>query len=301
MTPFARSRLGVKLSVQLMTGVLLVMGLIMAVVSQRVWQAAKDNAHHYVQQSAQQALGLVATFEESARTQAQRDFALFKTRWSGAFDLSTDDQGVPQLSHNFSKINGQFEDVDGFTKQTGGSVATVFARTGDDFLRIATSLTKQDGSRAMGTTLDHKHPAYERMLKGESYVGRAQLFGRSYMTVYEPIKADGQVIGILFIGTDIGPLLAKLDTLLAQNVLYESGKVFTLSQAQIDNEAWAGQFAKLPAEGGDVLGTLANPNNGQAQMGPSNRLRIRLRGSNPSPCTKPPLMPSITSISREWL
>jgi hypothetical protein len=34
-----------------------------------------------------------------------------------------------------------------------GGVATLFVRSGEDFVRISTSLTKQDGSRAIGTAL----------------------------------------------------------------------------------------------------------------------------------------------------
>ena len=63
-------------------------------------------------------------------------------------------------------VNNNFAQVDEFTRETGEkSVATIFARQDDEFIRISTSLKKEDGSRAMGTRLDHKHPAYALLLR----------------------------------------------------------------------------------------------------------------------------------------
>lgn len=116
---------------------------------------------------------------------------------------------VPVLRLGGMVVNERFIEVDLLTKQTG-SVATIFERVGDDFLRIATSLKKEDGSRAFLTTLDRQHPAYQRLLAGESYIGPAILFGKDYMTIYEPMKSeDGKVIGAWFIGYPMGTLLDR--------------------------------------------------------------------------------------------
>ncbi len=81
-------------------------------------------------------------------------------------------------------------------------VATLFVRSGDDFIRVSTSLTKQDGSRAIGTLLDHQHPAYAKLMAGQSYVGRA-FFDRYYMTQYTPVRdSSGKVFAVLFVGFD---------------------------------------------------------------------------------------------------
>ncbi|WP_413770480.1 Cache 3/Cache 2 fusion domain-containing protein, partial [Vibrio vulnificus] len=79
------------------------------------------------------------------------------------------------------------KEVDEF-KQTTAGVATVFVRSGDDFVRISTSLSKQDGTRAIGTMLDRAGPAYGPVMSGQSYIGRALLFGRFYMSQYTPVR-----------------------------------------------------------------------------------------------------------------
>ena len=85
--------------------------------------------------------------------------------------------------------------VDAASKATGG-VATIFS--GDE--RVATSVRKPDGSRAVGTELDN--PALLQSLRlGNSYNGSADILGRDYLTIYEPIRDDaGSVIGIMFCG-----------------------------------------------------------------------------------------------------
>src|SRR5450830_234682 len=99
----------------------------------------------------------------------------------------------------------------------------LYLGNGEDFVRVSTSLTKQDGSRAIGTLLDHQHPAYQHLLAGQAYVGRALLFDRSYMTQYTPVRdADGKVIAVLFVGFDYTD---------AQNAQFDNLKRFRIGTA----------------------------------------------------------------------
>lgn len=147
------------------------------------------------------------TFHSTLRDSTQRLSGLFEKRFDGLTvqaDQSIAVAGVqtPALLLHGTALNNDFTEVDDFKKMTAG-VATVFVRSGDDFIRISTSLSKQDGSRAIGTVLDHKHPAYEKLLAGQGYVGRALLFDRLYMTQYSPVRdSNGKVIAVLFVGFD---------------------------------------------------------------------------------------------------
>lgn len=150
---------------------------------------------------AQLLAGQLASFHQSLRTNTQRLATLFERRF--AEGVVREGSGTePTLNVSGRPLNGDFSQVDEFTQLTAG-VATVFVRTGEDFLRITTSLKKEDGARAIGTLLDRKHPAYARLLQGQPYVGRAALFGRLYMTQYTPVRdASGTVIAVLFVGFD---------------------------------------------------------------------------------------------------
>ena len=148
------------------------------------------------------------TFHSTLRESTQRLTGLFEKRFSAGLRVQADQMvavaGVqtPSLLLGSEVLNNNFTEVDEF-KQMSGGVATVFVRSGDDFVRVSTSLTKQDGSRAIGTVLDRQGPAYQRVLGGQAYIGRAVLFDRSYMTQYSPIRdSSGKVIAVLFIGFD---------------------------------------------------------------------------------------------------
>ena len=107
---------------------------------------------------------------------------------------------VPALFFGETKMNNNFALVDAIQQQTGAS-ATFFVKSGDDFVRIATNVKKDDGSRAVGTVLDPKGKAFAAIRNGQSYYGDANILGKAYTTGYEPIQgSDGNVIGIYFVG-----------------------------------------------------------------------------------------------------
>ncbi len=130
---------------------------------------------------------------------------------------------VPQLLLGGQPFVLDDTSVDRFATATGG-VATVFVRDGDEFVRVATSLRNEGGERVLGTRLDHQHPAYARVMAGESYTGPARLFGKDYMTAYTPLKsAEGVTVGIAFVGQDQAEGLATLKTSLRESTLGREG------------------------------------------------------------------------------
>lgn len=140
-------------------------------------------------------------------------------------------------------ISNPTNDVcDRFTAITGGSVATIFKREGEDFLRVATSLKKEDGTRAVGTTLDRNHPAYQGLLRGETYVGKATLFGKEYMTKYVPVKdSSGAVVGVFFIGFDITLVINEFKNYLGSLKIGERGFVSVYDVAKGEPKLIAGK------------------------------------------------------------
>lgn len=110
---------------------------------------------------------------------------------------------TPVLRNGSADLNLDCSIPDRFTAQTGVT-ATIFVKNADDFVRISTSIKKQNGERAIGTALNRAHPGYSRLIAGQSYVGYATLFGTQYLTQYDTINdARGKVIGALYVGIDV--------------------------------------------------------------------------------------------------
>jgi methyl-accepting chemotaxis protein len=118
--------------------------------------------------------------------------------------------------------------VEAFTHSTG-AVATVFARQGDNFVRIATTLKNDKGERTVGTSLVTTHPAFSLIKSGKTYTGPATLFGQEYMTHYTPLlDAAGQVQGIAFIGINFTEGLAALKKKVVGIKVGDTGYPFAL-------------------------------------------------------------------------
>ncbi|MDZ7277141.1 Cache 3/Cache 2 fusion domain-containing protein [Pantoea eucrina] len=150
--------------------------------------------------------------DESARTQVG--------------DLST-----PTLRAGLKTLNLDQIAVDDFLDRTG-AVSTIFVRDGDDYIRIATSLKKEDGSRAIGTRLDRSSPAWRSVNSGEIYRGLSTLFGHRYITQYQPVKDEsGAVIAILFVGVQIDSQYALMREKVLARHLSDSGSFFVLNGA----------------------------------------------------------------------
>lgn len=163
---------------------------------------------------------VVTEFLESKKSLVAKLSKEFSSNFPGNFTIDEDEKHaigglvIPTLQYNGHSLHLDHSAPDKFTTQYP-AVATIFVKSGEDFIRIATSLKKEDGERAFGTTLDRKHPAYATTLAGNPYSGTATLFGMIYVTEYNPIRdAAGNIVGMLFVGenitADLLPLKAQL-------------------------------------------------------------------------------------------
>jgi hypothetical protein len=108
---------------------------------------------------------------------------------------------APTLYFGTTKINNTFDLVDAVGIQDGqGMTASLFAKGGDEYIRVSTSVPKPDGSgRAIGTVL--AGPALETIKAGRAHYGEVPILGTLYVTAYEPMKdGSGVDIGVYYVG-----------------------------------------------------------------------------------------------------
>jgi methyl-accepting chemotaxis protein len=120
-----------------------------------------------------------------------------------------------------------------------GSHCTIFQRINDagDMLRVATSLTRADGTRAIGTFIPAKNadgtanPVIARILHGESFRGRANVLGSWHAAAYEPIwdAAHGRVTGMLYVGLPLDAINQELHDAIVQMTIGKTGYVFVVT------------------------------------------------------------------------
>ncbi|WP_343729453.1 Cache 3/Cache 2 fusion domain-containing protein [Duganella sp.] len=158
---------------------------------------------------------------------------------------------TPSLKHAGKTLNMDFSIPDKFTNETG-VIVTIFAASGEEFVRVTTSLKKENGERAVGTQLDHAHPSYPLLRAGNNYIGLATLFGKQFITQYDPIKdGSGKVIGVLFIGLDISKNMAMLKEKIKAIKIGDTGYIYVVNAAPGKNQGV--QLVHPTKEGENVL------------------------------------------------
>ena len=107
---------------------------------------------------------------------------------------------APALYFGSTKMNNNFSVVDAVAEGGGrGTAATLFVKSGDDYIRVATNVSTRIGRRGLGTILTGA--ALKSIKEGNPYYGKTSILGTPYVSGYEPIKdASGATIGVYFVG-----------------------------------------------------------------------------------------------------
>ncbi|MDE1182013.1 methyl-accepting chemotaxis protein [Paraburkholderia sp.] len=178
---------------------------------------------------------MIGLFDKALSAEVSRSTSMFASFLPPNYTLDEtqkidiDGVATPTLKAGDKVLNMDFSIPDQFLERSG-AIATVFARSGDDFVRVTTSLKKQDGARAIGTMLDRKGPAYEPVLAGKTFTGLATLFGKRYITQYRPVTdASGRVIAALFVGVDVGAEMKSVEDGIRNLKIGDSGYYFVVN------------------------------------------------------------------------
>lgn len=253
----AKFSLGVRLSLIQAALIILVMGIFTVTLTLYITNRLEKRTEQDLAQQVMLLANSMSSYNSALADSASKLTAVFGTYFPGEFRIDPEksvaigDKETPAVMAGSILLNLNTQIVDRFTKVTG-AVCTVFARSGDDFIRVSTSLKKEDGNRAIGTALDRKHPAYQGLLKGEDFIGKAALFGKDYMTKYMPIKdVGGKVIAVLFIGVDFTEGLKVLKEKIRSIKIGKTGYIYVLDANEGKD---AGKLQIHPAkEGGNIL------------------------------------------------
>jgi methyl-accepting chemotaxis protein-2 (aspartate sensor receptor) len=197
----------------------------------------EESALRGVTSELQSVVNTVKLFNKSTSQQASVYGRVFATGFEGQFALdrshAVDVSGrtVPALTDGGKVLNLDFAAPDRFSRLTGGN-ATIFVADGEEFVRVSTSVKKEDGSRAVGTLLDHASPAYKALREGRTWIGLVKLFGKPFMTQYEPVRdAAGAIVGALYVGIDISKDLAQFKQQLLAVKVGKTGYFYVLDAA----------------------------------------------------------------------
>ena len=214
-----------------------IIGALVLTISATTSSLLEERADHNISTELNGLVATVELFNKTVSNEAVSFGKIFATGFKGSFALDAGEtvdiggKAVPSLKVDGRVLNLDFSAPDRFSSETGGN-ATIFAASGDDFVRISTSVKKENGERAVGTALDRAAPAYAALREGKVYVGLATLFGKQFITQYEPVRdAGGKVVGALYVGVDISAHLTALKERIRAARVGETGYFYVLNAA----------------------------------------------------------------------
>lgn len=133
----------------------------------------------------------IASTAEMAQSVKQYGFDFTKT-FPGPFTINPTKvekigkYEVPELKSGGQVLNSNAV-LTNFTARTKTSSA-IFVKVKDEFVMIATTLMKEDGTSSRGSIIDHSNPAYSSLMNGSLYTGKVMLFGKQYIAMYDLLK-----------------------------------------------------------------------------------------------------------------
>jgi PAS domain S-box-containing protein len=77
---------------------------------------------------------------------------------------------------------------------------TIFQKTPIGYVRLSTNVNTSEGSRAISTYIPNHSPVVQAIEAGNSYQGRAFVVNSWYITTYQPLIVDEEIIGMFYVG-----------------------------------------------------------------------------------------------------
>ena len=221
-----------KASAAIFLGMTLVLVFFYVMVSSQQQRSASQYANAKAESISQS----LDVFNQTMNLTAENAFSIFRRQFGAV--LALEDESKGSLSNYGTLINDNTTEVDSFTSIFPGGNAAVFVVQGEDFRRIATSVKKENGERAVGTLLDRKSAAYEALRNGKKFVGRVVLFGQPFITVYMPVRdAADKVVAVLYIGLNISGQEASMAAAVNKSQVFDSGGLYVINPGRVPAEA----------------------------------------------------------------
>ncbi len=158
------------------------------------------------QDQARTLVSLLNITDELVGEQTNTAMRLLKERVSALGDLSIDGvvniygESVPNLVFGDTPLINNYRLIDDVSSLVGGT-ATMFVKSGNNFIRVTTNVRRSNDSRAVGTKLDENGKAIIALRAGQAFQGVVDILGAPYITRYDPIYDErGSIIGAYYVG-----------------------------------------------------------------------------------------------------
>lgn len=134
-----------------------------------------------------------ATYQKQLKALGNSRFDYNDMQEVGGYQLPTWYIGKQKITNDFTLVDNLIEQEK--------LAASIFQLQGTTFIRVSTNVRQPNGERITGTLLDNTSPIYNRVINGQTYLGRSNVEGIMHATIYVPIWDDkGKLVGAFVLG-----------------------------------------------------------------------------------------------------
>jgi methyl-accepting chemotaxis protein len=232
-----------------LVAVLAVCTLVIGLIS---WRLSNDLAEKTMLANVETQVGIFSASLDSVHKEAEaslrRALAGVLAEMPGPYRISAKtalgNVNVPTLFAGNIQLTGDNAICDRVLAMAG-TTCTIFARNGEDLIRVATNVKKNDGSRAVGTPMDRQLASYGILIKGDDYLGLTRVMNGTYVVLMHPLKDnDSHVVGVVAIGFDMTSRLAGFKDQLKAIKVGDTGYFYVVDA---NEGAGKGDFIVHPA------------------------------------------------------
>ena len=162
---------------------------------------------------------------------------------------------VPVLQAGNTVLNGNMDMLNKVKSTLDGDPA-VMVKQGDQFIRVATFLKNEDGTPRFGSTLSADGPEVAMLKEGKTYIGLLVRDGKYYMSVFDPVKQNGQVIGAVSFRVGVEAELQQLNDRVNSVKVGKTGYAYVVEPGK---ELLDARMMIHPAFRGQTLSEINNP------------------------------------------
>lgn len=135
---------------------------------------------------------------------------------------------IPVWEIGGKEIYKNYDIVD-LIKEKSVETATIFQKIEDGYLRISTNVMNSKGERAVNTYIPNSSEVIQAIEKGKTYYGRAYVVNDWYLTAYKPLKVNGIIQGILYVGIKEKDYMFLKDVF-ASKIYFKTGYPFLIDK-----------------------------------------------------------------------
>ena len=135
---------------------------------------------------------------------------------------------LPVWTVDGQRIQQNNDLVDKISEVTGADVS-IFQKINGGFCRISTTVTGDNGERQEGTFVPTGSEVYQTIQNGQVYRGRAMVVDEWYLTAQEPIRKDGEIVGMIGVGVPEKDL-AGLREIFYEKTYFEEGYPYLVNE-----------------------------------------------------------------------